>query len=271
MHAVWPKDVGVTVLKVPTEEGGEPEVDQLVGVFDGREVEVRDTDGEPLDAIVEEALLGYGAMGLGAVDSFHEGDNVLTPVQDDLLGRSPLPMVIVRRGKDHEHLSCEFRRALVPVAGSPASRTAQELAYNLSRSLGTEIVLTHVVTRPTEPYPADATAPARAHERVAATTEVASGVIEQARELAQEHSVDAGYTVREGAAAAEEVLAEAREKDADLIVLGTTIRRLHGRSFLGHTVEHILDHAEATVIVVATPDVLLAGGIAERDAGADAE
>jgi nucleotide-binding universal stress UspA family protein len=46
--------------------------------------------------------------------------------------------------------------------------------------------------------------------------------------------------------------------------MGTTVRRLEGRPFLGHTVEHVLDHADATVVIVATPDTLLAGGIAER-------
>jgi hypothetical protein len=33
----------------------------------------------------------------------------------------------------------------------------------------------------------------------------------------------------------------------------------------------VLDHAESTVVVVAIPDALLAGGIAERDPGADVE
>jgi nucleotide-binding universal stress UspA family protein len=271
MNAVWPKDVAVTVMAVEREDGGGmPDVQPLVAAFGEREVEVVEADGDPLESVLEEAKLGYGAIGLGAVDTFHEGGTILTPVVDDLLGRSPLPMVIVRRGKDHDNLSCQFRRALVPVAGSPASRTAQELAYNLARSLGTDVRLTHVVTRPAEPYPAG-DFDMRAHARVAATTEVASGVIEQARTLAQEHSVEPSYGVREGEGAADELLTEAAESNCDLIVLGTTIRRLHGRAFLGHTVEHVLDHAEATVVVVAIPDTLLAGGIAERDAGADTE
>lgn len=273
MHAVWPREVGVTVLAVPDEHGRIPDVSSLVSVFEDRELEVREIEEDALEEVLGEAKLGYGAMGLGARDSFTEGGTILTPVVDDLLCRSPLPMVIVRRGKDHEHLATRFRRVLVPVAGTPASRTAQELAYALARAMGTEVKLAHVVTRstPDDAYPSDPAAMRRTRELVAATTEVASGVIEQARAHAAEHSIDADAAVLEGQAAADELLAEAQSSEADLIVLGTTIRRLDGRAFLGHTAEHVLDHAQATVVVVATPDTLLAGGIAERDAGADTE
>lgn len=180
-------------------------------------------------------------------------------------------MVIVRRPKHDEHPD-RFERALVPVAGTPASRTAQELAYNLARSMRTEVVVTHVVSRPAgDPYPEEVEAMTREYSRVAAATEVASSVLEQARELADQHSVETRQTVREGTATADELLAEAEQINADVIVLGTTIRRLQGRAFLGHTVEHVLDHAQAAVVVVATPDTLHHAGIADRDAGADTE
>jgi nucleotide-binding universal stress UspA family protein len=269
---VWPHDVAVTVLSVDDDQGHEPDLRNVVAAFDGRDVEIRHVEGKPLDEVLEEAKLGYGALGLGARDAYTEGGAVLSPVGDALLGKSPLPMVIVRRAKNTAQHPERFQRALVPAAGTPASRTAQELAYNLARSMGTEVVLTHVVSRPApDPYPRDAQAMTRSHAQVASSTEVASSVLEQARAHAAEHDVDARSTVREGTATADELLAEAAAIDADVIVLGTTIRRLHGRAFLGHTVEHVLDHAQATVVVVATPDTLLAGGIAERDAGADNE
>jgi Kef-type K+ transport system membrane component KefB len=272
LHAGWPDDVAVTVMSVDDDQGHEPDLPNVIAAFGERIVERRHVEGNPLEEVLDEAKLGYGALGLGARDSFTEGGAVLSPVGDALLGRSPLPMVIVRGGRgDRDHPE-RFRRALVPVAGTPASRTAQELAYNLARSMGTEVVLTHVVSRPVpEPYPDGEQAMARTHARVAASSEVASSVLEQARALAAEHSVDVRGTVRDGTATAEEVLAEAESADADVIVLGTTIRRLRGRAFLGHTVEHILDHADATVVVVATPDTLHAAGIADRDAGADNE
>ena len=272
LHAAWPQDVPVTVLSVDDEQGHEPDLSNVLAMFDGREVDCRHVEGTALEEVLEEAKLGYGAMGLGARDSFAEGGALLSPVGDALLGESPLPMVIVRRNRGAEHPPQRFRRALVPVAGTPASRTAQELAYSLAESMNTEVVLTHVVSRPSpDPYPRDPEAMTRTHTRVAAATEIASSVLEQARSHASEHDIVTRSRVREGTATADELLTEADAMDADLIVLGTTIRRLQGRAFLGHTVEHVLDHAQATVVVVATPDTLHHAGIADRDAGADTE
>ena len=271
LHAAWPHEVAVTVLSVDDEAGHEPDLTGVMAIFGDRDVECRHVEGDPLETVLEEAKLGYGALGLGVRDGFHEGGAMLSTVGDGLLGQSPLPMVIVRRQKHSDHPD-RFERALVPVAGSPASRTAQELAYNLARSMGTEVVLTHVVSRPApEPYPQDGDTMTREYSRVAAATEVASSVLEQARQLADQHSVETRQTVREGTATGDELLAEAAQIGADVIVLGTTIRRLQGRAFLGHTVEHVLDHAQAAVVVVATPDALHHAGIAERDAGADVE
>ena len=271
LHAAWPAEVPVTILSVDDDQGHEPDLSGVRAAFEDREVECRHVEGDPLKALLDEAKLGYGALGVGARDGFTEGGSVLSPVGDALLGASPLPMVIVRRGKSASAQQ-RFRCALVPVAGTPASRTAQELAYNLARSTGTQVLLTHVVSRPApDPYPRGHEAMARTHAQVAASTEVASSVLEQAREHAAEHSIDARSTVREGTAIADELLAEAAAADADVIVLGTTIRRMKGRAFLGHTVEHVLDQAEATVVVVATPDALHHAGIADRDAGADYE
>ena len=243
LHAAWPADVPVTILSVDDDQGHEPDLTGVRAAFGDREVECRHVEGDPLQALLEEAKLGYGALGVGARDGFTEGSSVLSPVGDALLGSSPLPMVIVRRGKS-AGAQQRFRCALVPVAGTPASRTAQELAYNLARSTGTQVLLTHVVSRPApDPYPRGQEAMARTHAQVAASTEVASSVLEQAREHATEHSIDARSTVREGTAIADELLAEAAAADADVIVLGTTIRRMKGRAFLGHTVAHVLEPA----------------------------
>ena len=77
----------------------------------------------------------------------------------------------------------------------------------------------------------------------------------QAAALAGEFDVEVERHVRSGLAAADEILAAAEECDADLIVLGATVRRLDGAPFLGHTVEHVLENADATVVVVTSPDV----------------
>lgn len=272
MHAAWPLECGVTVLSVADEAGVRPDLAEVLGVFEGREVEVRQVKGRPMDEVLAEVRLGYSAVGLGARDKYVEGGAILSPVVDDLLDACPLPMVIVRRGHDPRTGAADsratFGRVLVPVAGTPASRVARELGYGLARTTGAEVVLTHVVNRSgtdvyeTVPYPSDASP--RQVERAVSLTSAAAGVIEQAVAHADEHDVPTRSTVRAGTATADEILAECEAVGADLVVLGTTVRRLEGRPFLGHTVEHVLDHADATVVIVATPDTLLAEGIAER-------
>jgi Kef-type K+ transport system membrane component KefB len=261
LAAAWPVEAAVTVLS-----GEDNDVRRVVSALGRRSVEVRQVPGDPLEASLEEAKLGYSLIASGAQDSFTSGA-LLSPAVDELLARSPLPLVIARRGRGRYAQvwvgpGRSPRCALVPVAGTPASRTAQEVAYALAQGSGTEVVLTHVVSRPSRPENAGAEADPLPD---AALTTAASGVVSQAVAHAWEHAVPARTSVRTGTVTAEEILAAAQQADADLIVLGTTIRRLEDRSFLGHTVEHILDHADQLVIIVATPDTLLAAGVAERD------
>jgi len=54
---------------------------------------------------------------------------------------------------------------------------------------------------------------------------------------------------------AREIVEQATELEADVIVLGAQLRRLDdGRPSLGPNVEHILEHASQTVVAVVTPD-----------------
>lgn len=235
LHHAWPPDIGVTVLSI--DEEIEADLDPILAVFDERDVEVRHVrDSSALDAILDEAKLGYSVIGVGASDSF-TGGTILSPVVDDLLTRSPIPVLIVRRplGLDRATPPA-FERALVPVTGSPSARTAQEVAFNLSSQLGTAVSLLHVE--------ADSGAPRRSP---------AQGVVRQAVALADKHEVEVQAAVRAGAPA-EEIVAQAEAVEADLVILGATVRRLEDRPFLGHNVEHVLQHAQGTVVIVALPD-----------------
>jgi nucleotide-binding universal stress UspA family protein len=73
--------------------------------------------------------------------------------------------------------------------------------------------------------------------------------------------VDARAQSRAGSSTGEEILAAADDADADLVILGATVRRLDGRAFLGHNVEHVLAHARETVVVVTTPDITSAAEV----------
>ena len=274
LHAAWPSEVGVTVLSV-TGEDEEPDLESIADVFEDREVEVRRvTDEDAFDSLVRESRLGYAAIGVGAADA--AGDRLLSPVVDDLLAESSIPLVIVKQGLRHGPVPPPaLSRALVPVSGSPSSRTAQEIAFSMSAHHGTEVILMHVINRPevvaaavrvpagpsgsdpggTAAMSATGLRPGTADAGSQRGVEAADAVLDDAVTLGRQFDVRPRTHSRPGTSTGEEILAAAEEVDADLIVLGATVRRLDGRPFLGHNVEHILEQAQVTVVVVTTPDV----------------
>jgi Kef-type K+ transport system membrane component KefB/nucleotide-binding universal stress UspA family protein len=254
LHFAWLEDVEATVLSVGP-DADEAGVQAVVNIFADRPVSVRRVASEDAsDAILGEARLGYGAIGIGAPESSH-GAWILSPVVDELLNQTSIPLVIVRRARNLDRpLPGAFARALVPVSAAPWSRAAQEIAFNLSASIGTEVVLTHVVTPSTT-----ATGDAR-ERRSGGTTEtadpradVSARLTDQAEAFAEELGARARTIARLGASPADEIIAAAIDEEADLVVLGANLRRIEGRPFLSSLVEQVLEECDATVVVVATP------------------
>lgn len=236
LHFAWPPETPVTVLSVAN-GGGQPDVSVVRDVVAERTHEVKSVSGvSATEAILEEAKLGYGVIGLGVSDVARPGEH-LSVVADDLLRRSSLPLVLVRRARNlSTTLPGPFARALVPVAGTARSRAAQELAVNLARTLGTELVLAHVSSR------SDGTG-----------TDPAEQLVRKAAENLSEQGVSARTAVYTGSEIAETLVTRAVSEEVDLVVLGATARQLDDRTFLGHTVEDVLERCDATVVVVVLP------------------
>jgi Kef-type K+ transport system membrane component KefB/nucleotide-binding universal stress UspA family protein len=249
VHLAWPDDAEVTILAagrdVPPED-----LARVNGALEGRARRVQHEPGkEPLAAILEQAALGYGAVAVGATDERIAG-TVVSPVVDELLASSPLPVVMVRRGSRlAPDVTPRFRRILVPAVGTRPGRAAQEIAYGVAKRYDARVLLAHVVTTPSIAnalgYGWDGTYSSRA--------DVAERVVEEARALAVEMGVRVEPVIRSGVSAAEEILALARESHVDLLVLAANLRQFTGRPFLGHGVEYLLEEAEATVVVVTAP------------------
>ncbi|CAN5216247.1 cation:proton antiporter [soil metagenome] len=254
LHFAWLGDVEATVLSVGP-DADEAGVQAVVHIFDDRPVSlVRVTSEGASDAILGEARLGYGAIGIGAPES-SQGPWILSPVVDELLNETSIPLVIVRRARNLDRpLPGAFARALVPVSAAPWSRAAQEIAFNLSASIGTEVLLTHVVTPST-------TASGDARERRAGgDTEVAdpradvsTKLTDRAEAFAEELGARTRTIARSGVSPAEQIISAAAEEEVDLVVLGANLRRIEGRPFLSTLVEQVLEECDATVVVVATP------------------
>ena len=138
---------------------------------------------------------------------------------------------------------------MVPVTGTRSSRAAQELAFNISADLGTEVVLTHVVDRPVRQL-------ARFFTRGDVTVKappVTGHLMATAVALAGELGIEPRTMVQEGSSPAATLVATAEAEAADLVVLGASLRNVDGRPFLGQVVETVLERCDTTVVVVATP------------------
>lgn len=258
LDLAWPDEAEAVVLSVG---GDAPEADvQRVAKAFTRRVARRETTrgGDRLGAILDHAALSYGVIALGATDARVAG-RLVSPLVDDLLSASPLPVVMVRSGAaapagaDGE---LAIRRILVPAVGTRPGRAAQEMAFGLAARLGVEVVIAHVVTAPT---PAQEVAPAGwLHDPTAGAPEdgriaVAERVVEEARALAAELGATARPVIRTGLFAPDVLLALARDEQIDLIVLAANLRQLSGRPFLGHGVEYLLERSECAVAVVTAP------------------
>ena len=251
----WPQEVEVTILSAGVDVPPD-DLERVRSVFTDRPVvHEHRPDVTPLEAILDHAALGYGAIAVGATDVRTAG-RLVSPVIDDLLGRSPLPVVMVRRGA-RESLAGRpvYRRILVPAIGTEPGRAAQEMAFSLARRTGAEVSIVHVVTTSPkehrEAYPLWS-------DRIpldvdALQSEVAQHVVEDARRLAAQMGVRAETVIRTGVSASQEILALAREREVDLLVVAANLRQLSGRPFLGHGVGELLEEALATVVVVTAP------------------
>ncbi len=244
----WPKEAPATIVSVTN--GTAPDVSVLRNVLDEREVDHTHVRGDDIAGqIVSESKLGYGVIVVG-VAARHEGV-LYSPMVDELLLQTTLPVVIVRRARGLERpLPAAFSRAIVPVTGTTSSLSAQEVAFAISGQLGTEIVLTHVLNRPATPLPRIF---ARRRHENDPLAEAAEQMMGRALVRAAEASVTSRPLMAEGHSAGEVLVESARREEADLVVLGAQLRHVDGRPFIGHTVETVLERSDATVVVVAQP------------------
>jgi len=248
----WPREVEVTLLSAGADVPPE-DLARVRGALAERPVvHEHVANRTTLGAILDHAGLGYGVMAVGATDVRVAG-RLVSPVIDELLGVSPLPVVMVRRGA-RENLDAppDYRRILVPATGTAPGRAAQEMAYQIASRTGAHVLIAHVVTHAPErrgiAYPAWGEG-----TQIDERADVALQVLEEARDFAARMGVHAETVIRAGVAPSEEILALARERQVDLLVVAANLRQLSGRPFLGHGAEDLLARCEATTVIVTAP------------------
>ncbi|HMQ25709.1 MAG TPA: universal stress protein, partial [Acidimicrobiales bacterium] len=200
--------------------------------------------------VAAQSRLGFGVIGIG-VNDVGADQGLLSPLAEQLVGTVEVPIVLARRARHLERaLPGAFARVVVPVTGSSSSRAAQEVAFAIAEELGTDVVLVHVVERPR-------------HRRLARlrggsgtrppAVDVADDLLAEATRRARDQGIEPRVEARQASSPARELVRVAEQVEADLLVVGASARPAGESTFLGHTVEQVLEESDATVAVVISP------------------
>ena len=253
LDLAWPSTSEVTLLSIGGNGSGpQPDLADVRSVLDNHALTEQHVDADgAAEAILAEANLGYGAIAVGVNEQPEDG-RLLSPLIEALANQSPIPLVIVRSGRqanagDSSRPILRPRHVVVPVTGNAPSRAGQEVAHQISRNTNADVTLVHVSTRPDD------------------AAKAGGDVLDHAEHTSAQQSVETGAVLLHGQSAGVAVLDYADRCRADLIVVGTIVRRVAGRPFLGHTVEHLLEHGtDPAIVVVALPDAQQATGVEEH-------
>jgi APA family basic amino acid/polyamine antiporter len=165
--------------------------------------------------------------------------------------------VAVRRSQRHgllEHVEpveelppgAEYHRILVPMKLGDIGEEMVATAIALAKDSGAEVEAVTVVRVPRR-FPLEGPLPPDVAARVDAS-------LEEARMLGQDHGIDVQTEVVRARSIGHAILEEAKRRDVDLIVVGSSPRWRRQSRFFSPTVDFVLRRAPCEVLVVAFPE-----------------
>jgi nucleotide-binding universal stress UspA family protein len=146
----------------------------------------------------------------------------------------------------------EFHHILVPLKLGDIGEEMVATAIAIASERGSSVEAFYVIPVPRE-LPLDAPLTAEVEERAQAT-------LEEARLLGEDHGVVVAGRMVRARSIGPAIVDEARNGEADLIVLGSSPRWRRETRFFSPTVDHVLRYAPCEVLVVAFPQSTLDGG-----------
>jgi nucleotide-binding universal stress UspA family protein len=205
----------------------------------------------PLAAVVG-APLTFGVWVLALAT--HSGARYAGPLW---LAAGLVVFVAVRRSERRgllEHVTpleqlppgAEFARILVPMKLGDIGEEMIATAIALAKDRGAEIEAITVVRVPRQ-YPLEGPLPRDVATRVDAS-------LDEARLLGEDHGVEVRTGVVRARSIGHAIVEEARSRDADLIVLGSSPKWRRQSRFFSPTVDFVLRRAPCEVLVVAFPE-----------------
>jgi nucleotide-binding universal stress UspA family protein len=144
------------------------------------------------------------------------------------------PVMVVNRLMPKERLN--FKKIMICIDFSKSCAYGFQFASTLARKYGSRLFLFHVLTAPERETIAS-------QEKLRGFCKVPEGI---------EHE----YSIWEGTLPYLEILKYAREKDVDLVVMGSRTREGGERAYIGSAVEQVSTECFCPVAVVTHPDAL---------------
>jgi nucleotide-binding universal stress UspA family protein len=161
---------------------------------------------------------------------------------EDVIMNTTTPVMIVGRFIPKERLN--FKSILTCIDFSKSCKYACEFAVKLAQKNGAKLFIFHMLSAPSTSQPLTEKEISASREKMREFCKIPAG-------LDHEHSI------WEGAAPDSEILKYARERDVDLIVMGSSTKERVERGYAGSAVEQVSARSTSPVVVVTHPDALL--------------
>lgn len=133
----------------------------------------------------------------------------------------------------------QVRRIIVPLAGGSVDSDVVRVAVTLAKPAKAEVIAIHVIEVRWN-MPLDAV--------LDAETERGENLLDEAAKIAQQLGVTFETELLQAREAAAAIVDTARERKADLIVLGMPFRRRLGRVYIGRTIVNVYTEAPCAVL-----------------------
>ena len=203
------------------------------------------------EIILKETRKNYDLIVLGATESSSKM-SLFNPLVDRIVQDAGCSTLIVKshlpqpQGKNCQLTLAKFEHILVPTVGSEYSKNALEIASTIAAQTQGLVTVVNVLASPQVEYIY------YDRQRLDLAEEMAINMVEQQVTLGRSLGAQVEGHVLKGTRPEQEIINLAQTNQVDLIVLGSNLRQVTGRVFLGHRVDAILSQANCPVALVTT-------------------
>ena len=196
-----------------------------------------------VESILDEASRSYNLILIGATEKDKKSQMVFNPMVDNIIRLVSCSSIVVKSGFNSDNW--QPLRILVPTNGSLASRHAAQVAFALVSASNQEVHILKVIEEKKDIYHLDVDGGIKERQYI-----FAHQITEELKILGESLSINTFSEVEVGTDTQTVILKIAKEKNFDLIVLGTDIRPGSENLYIGPSVESVLNNATCPVLVV---------------------